>query len=186
MSAPRNIIKPDTDAIPVIISLGANLDSVQGDPTTTLASATERLHAMAAGRFVSSAFYRTAPVDCPPGTPDFINSAVIMTVAGGTLPRKLLAQLHQMEADFGRQREGVAEGKINAARCLDLDLIAFGDQRIAEPGLILPHPRAHERQFVLQPLAELEPDLLLPGQQLTVSKLLAQLPPAARLQCDRL
>jgi len=76
-----------------------------------------------------------------------------------------------LEARLGRTRSGLA----NAPRAIDLDLIAFGTETRTTPTLVLPHPRAHERVFVLAPLAEIAPGLVLPGQQQTVSGLLATL-----------
>ena len=92
----------------------------------------------------------------------------------------LLGQLQALEREFGRSRSGPA----NAPRTLDLDLIALGSERHSGPGLVLPHPRAHLRAFVLAPLAELEPDWVLPGQQETVAELLARIgsgPPVQRV-----
>ena len=77
-----------------------------------------------------------------------------------------------MEKEFGREPKQV----LNEPRLLDLDLIAFGAETRNSPDLILPHPRAHRRRFVLQPLAEIAPDFILPGQSKTVSQLLAELP----------
>ena len=186
MSFPPNTTKPDAASIQVIISLGANLDSALGEPAATLQGVTERLRALAENQFATSALYQTTPVDCPPGTPDFLNSVVIMNVASDVLPRELLAQLHQLEADFGRVRGDTVSGKTNESRCLDLDLIAFGETLSHEPGLNLPHPRAHERQFVLQPLAELQPELVLPGQGRSVTDLLLQLPFISSSHCSRI
>ena len=88
----------------------------------------------------------------------------------GETPETLLQKLQEIERDFGRQPKKV----LNEPRPLDLDLIAFGEEVRSTPELRLPHPRAHLRKFVLGPLAELAPDLLLPGHQLSVSALLSR------------
>ena len=87
-------------------------------------------------------------------------------------PESLLEKLQELEREFGRKPKTV----LNEPRPLDLDLIAFGDETRNGPELILPHPRAHRRRFVLQPLSEIAPDLILPGQGKTVAELLAELP----------
>jgi 2-amino-4-hydroxy-6-hydroxymethyldihydropteridine diphosphokinase len=84
-----------------------------------------------------------------------------------------LAKLQALEKEFGREPKKV----LNEARPLDLDLIAFGNHTCVTPRLTLPHPRATQRRFVLEPLAEIAPDLVLPGQTRTVKELLAELPP---------
>ena len=86
-------------------------------------------------------------------------------------PEGLLAELQAMEREFGRRPKQV----LNEARPLDLDLIAWGSEVRNTPTLTLPHPRAHLRRFVLQPLSELAPGLMLPGQMHTVAELLASL-----------
>ena len=86
-------------------------------------------------------------------------------------PESLLVELQALEREFGRQPKLV----LNEARPLDLDLIAWGNEVRNTPTLTLPHPRAHQRRFVLQPLSELVPDLVLPGQTQTVAALLAGL-----------
>ena len=88
-------------------------------------------------------------------------------------PESLLAKLQALEKEFGRKPKKV----LNEPRPLDLDLIAFGNQTRAAKELTLPHPRAHQRRFVLQPLSEIAPNLILPGQAKTVAQLLAKLSP---------
>jgi 2-amino-4-hydroxy-6-hydroxymethyldihydropteridine diphosphokinase len=85
----------------------------------------------------------------------------------------LLAKLQALEREFGRQPKKV----LNEPRPLDLDLIAFGSETRATSEFALPHPRAHQRRFVLQPLSEIAPDLVLPGQVKAVGQLLRELPP---------
>ncbi|MFM8471448.1 MAG: 2-amino-4-hydroxy-6-hydroxymethyldihydropteridine diphosphokinase, partial [Limisphaerales bacterium] len=114
---------------------------------------------------------RSTPVDCPPGSPDFINAVVALTPLPRLTPESLLAELQALEREFGRQPKKV----LNEARPLDLDLIAWGSEVRNTPTLTLPHPRAHLRRFVLEPLNELAPDFVLPGQTRTVAELLAGL-----------
>ena len=118
-----------------------------------------------------SSFWLTTPIDCPPGSPDFLNGAAALEPLPGESPETLLAKLLDLEKKFGRRPKQV----LNEARPLDLDLIAFRGERRSGPELTLPHLRAHERSFVLAPLAEIAPDLILPGQDKTIAKLLEQL-----------
>jgi 2-amino-4-hydroxy-6-hydroxymethyldihydropteridine diphosphokinase len=111
-------------------------------------------------------------VDCPPGSPPFLNAVVGFHPRPGETPESLLARLQALEREFGRRPKQL----LNEPRPLDLDLIAFGAEVRATPQLTLPHPRAHLRRFVLEPLAEIAPGLVLPGQQASVAKLLATLP----------
>lgn len=113
------------------------------------------------------------PVDCPPGSPDFINAVAALVPKQDETPESLLSKLQSLEKEFGRAPKKI----LNEPRPLDLDLIAFGNETRATSALVLPHPRAHQRRFVLQPLAEIAPDLILPGQTKSVVELLAALPP---------
>jgi 2-amino-4-hydroxy-6-hydroxymethyldihydropteridine diphosphokinase len=144
------------------IGLGANL----GDALGALQAAVERLHAL--GRVAgASSVYETEPVgytDQPP----FTNAVVALDTELD--PERLLAALHEIEAGMGRERT-IRWGP----RTLDLDLLWYEGQQRDGPELTLPHPRAHEREFVLRPLADLAPDLRLRGT--AVSELLEQLPP---------
>jgi 2-amino-4-hydroxy-6-hydroxymethyldihydropteridine diphosphokinase len=153
----------------VFVALGANL----GEPRRTLRQALRRLRQFSDGPLLRSAIWQTAPVDCPPGSPPFLNAVVGFLPHPGLTPESLLAGLQALEREFGRRPKQL----LNEPRPLDLDLIAFGAQVRATPQLTLPHPRAHLRRFVLQPLAELAPGLVLPGQHATVTQLLASLPP---------
>ncbi len=104
-----------------------------------------------------SPIYETEPVDCPPGSKNFLNAVVLLdtTLAAA----RLLDRAHAIEDAFGRER-GV-DGEANAPRTLDIDVIVVGDRRADEDHLVLPHPRAGERAFVLQPWLDLEPDAVL-------------------------
>jgi 2-amino-4-hydroxy-6-hydroxymethyldihydropteridine diphosphokinase len=110
-------------------------------------------------------------VDCPEGSPDFINAIVALVPREGETPESLLARLQALEKEFGRLPKKV----VNEARPLDLDLIAFRQEVRSASQLTLPHPRAHQRRFVLQPLSEIAPDLVLPSQTKTIVQLLGQL-----------
>jgi 2-amino-4-hydroxy-6-hydroxymethyldihydropteridine diphosphokinase len=87
-------------------------------------------------------------------------------------PQFLLRRLQELEKEFGRRPKKIP----NEPRVLDLDLIAFGSQIVNSPELVLPHPRAHLRRFVLEPLNEIAPDFVLPGQKKSVRELLSSLP----------
>ena len=148
------------------VALGSNL----GDSPRTILSAMRHLQEISDEPLLRSSLWQTAPVDCPPDSPPFVNAVVGLLPRAGETPESLFAKLQGLEMKFGRQPKKV----LNEARCLDLDLIAFGRERRATEELSLPHPRAHQRRFVLQPLSEIAPDYLLPGQIKTVAQLLAQ------------
>jgi 2-amino-4-hydroxy-6-hydroxymethyldihydropteridine diphosphokinase len=127
------------------VALGSNL----GDRWETLSAAVRRLRAEPGLRVIdSSEFYETAPVGCPPGSGDFLNAVV--AVETDRPPEDLLQLLLRIERSFGRVRT-----EPNSPRTLDIDLLLYGDRVINTPGLVVPHPRMHERDFVLVPLAEL-------------------------------
>jgi 2-amino-4-hydroxy-6-hydroxymethyldihydropteridine diphosphokinase len=152
-----------------IVALGSNI----GDPRRNVLQALERLRGLSAEPLLQSSLWQTAPIDCPPGSPAFINAVAGLTPRANETPESLLAELQKLEREFGRQPKTVP----NEPRPLDLDLLAFANQTRATPALTLPHPRAHQRRFVLQPLCEIAPDLILPGQVKTVTQLLLQLSP---------
>ena len=154
-----------------LVALGSNLASQFGSSEATLRAAIERLAGLSRTPPLASSLYSTEAVGCPPGAPNFVNAVVVLEIAPGLPAQDLLNELQQIEAEFGRQREGLQ----NQARGLDLDLISYGDQIVNEEFLILPHPRAERRRFVLQPIAEIAPGFVLPGQSLSVEQLLARL-----------
>jgi 2-amino-4-hydroxy-6-hydroxymethyldihydropteridine diphosphokinase len=149
------------------IALGSNI----GDSRRTLLLAMDQLRAFSTTPPIASSLYETEPVDCPPDSPKFVNAVVGITPRDDETPESLLLKLHSLEKEFGRQPKKV----LNEARPLDLDLIAFGNETRSTPTLSLPHPRAHLRKFVLQPLAEIAPDFALPGQTKSVADLLRDL-----------
>ena len=135
------------------IALGANLD----DPLGQLRAALDAVAALPDSRMLrTSSFYRTAPVGAP-GQPDYLNAVAALET--GLAPDDLLAALLEIEHDFGRRRE-----YRNAPRTLDLDLLLYDDAVIDRSHLQVPHPRLHLRAFVLVPLAEIAPELRLPGR----------------------
>lgn len=137
-----------------------------------LQSARDRLRALAdpAHPFLQASVYQTSPIDCPPDSPDFLNTTVAFHFPGTA--RDLLAATQSIESDLGRP----AERPPNSSRPIDIDILFFGDETAASPDLTLPHPRLHQRRFVLQPLADILPDLVLPGDTLAIADLLADLP----------
>lgn len=134
------------------VALGSNL----GNPVATIDEAIEALAALRGSILKAiSSLYRTAPVGLK-RQPDFINAVVALDTrlqAG-----ELLNELFAVEARFGRQRS-----VRNAPRTLDLDLLLYGDLVQDDPELTLPHPRMHDRAFVLAPLAEVAPGVVIPG-----------------------
>jgi len=135
------------------IALGANL----GDPAATVNAAFAALAELPQSMLTArSALYRTAPVGIP-DQPEFVNAAARITTQ--LAPEALLDQLLAIEQRFGRIR-----AERNGPRTLDLDILLYDDLVIDTPRLTLPHPRLHLRAFVLYPLADLAPDLALPGR----------------------
>jgi 2-amino-4-hydroxy-6-hydroxymethyldihydropteridine diphosphokinase len=145
------------------IGLGANLD----DPPGQLRSAVRALEQMPDTRHVRcSSFYRSAPVGFS-GQPDFVNAVCRLETS---LPaHALLRALLDIERAHGRVR-GEQKG---GPRPLDLDLLLYGQLSVNEPDVVVPHPRLHERAFVLVPLAEIDPQLIIPGKGLVTSMLAA-------------
>jgi len=151
------------------VAIGSNV----GKSARIVREAIGRLSELSGEPIFASSLWQTAPVDCPPGSPDFINAAVALMPKPEETPESLLLKLQALENEFGRKPKKV----MNEPRPLDLDLITFRNEQRNSPGLILPHPRAQQRRFVLQPLAEIAPDLVLPGQTKSLAELLAELPP---------
>lgn len=146
------------------LALGSNL----GDPEENLKLALELL---SAGGFELAAVapnVRTAPVECAPGTPDFLNTAAIGTWPG--TPEELLALCQKVELRLGRP----ADHGVNTPRTIDVDIVDISGVALATPRLTLPHPRAARRRFVLEPLAAIAPNWEIGGE--TVTELLALLP----------
>lgn len=137
--------EPAARPVTAYIALGANL----GDAAATVRQALSDLAALPQTQLLrASSLYRTAPIDS--SGPDYINA--VAEVATTLAPQALLAALQQLELAAGRERP-----YRNAPRTLDLDLLLYGEVRLDEPTLTLPHPRMYERAFVLVPLAEIAP-----------------------------
>lgn len=149
------------------IALGSNV----GDSPSILRRAMDQLEKLSRQPLLRSSLWQTTPVDCPPGSPTFVNAVVALAPLPEENSGSLLTKMLALEKEFGRLPKKI----LNEPRRLDLDLIAYGDEVSARSELVLPHPRAHERRFVLQPLNEIAPNLILPGHRRTVAQLLAGL-----------
>ena len=149
----------------VAIALGGNLGKVD----TAFSDAVRLLSQAGMQEIQVSSFFQTTPVDCAPGTPDFLNGALI-----GEWPfqaETLLQTCQKIEIALGRP----ASHGHNASRTIDLDIILFGNEKINLPELMVPHPRAVMRGFVMIPLAEIAPDWIIPGESRTVAEIAAEL-----------
>lgn len=149
------------------VALGSNL----GDRLSNLRAARRAIGGLSAVKppVISSAVYETKPVDCEPGAEKFLNAVVEFDYENE--PGALLEQFISIEEKLGRKRDHAR----NASRTIDMDLLYCGDRRVQGEKLQLPHPRLHLRTFVLRPLADIRPDLVIPGQTKTVRALLEQL-----------
>jgi 2-amino-4-hydroxy-6-hydroxymethyldihydropteridine diphosphokinase len=154
-----------------VVALGSNL----GDARRNVLDAMNQLQPLSREPLLKSSLWQTSPIDCPPGSPPFVNAVVGLVPLAGETPESLLTKLQALERQFGRQQKKVH----NEPRPLDLDLIVFGRETRNTVELVLPHPRAHERRFVLEPLSEIAPELVLPGQSATADQLLKRLPVGA-------
>lgn len=149
------------------IALGSNL----GDRLANLQAARDCLREIAVPGepFLQASTYQTEPLLCPPGSPYFHNSVVEIAFDGDAFELLELTQL--IEKKLGR----TATPERNAPRIIDVDLLYFGDQIIDTEALVLPHPRIGERRFVLQPLAGIRPELVLPGHTQNIAAMLLHL-----------
>ena len=147
------------------VALGSNL----GDRLGNLRAARKAIVALPNVKppVLSSAIYETEPVGCEPGAAKFLNAVVEFDYEGD--PARLLEQLIRIEEALGRKRDHSK----NISRAIDIDLLYSGDCSIENERLQLPHPRIHLRKFVLQPLTDVRPDLILPNQKKTIRQLLA-------------
>jgi 2-amino-4-hydroxy-6-hydroxymethyldihydropteridine diphosphokinase len=148
------------------VALGSNL----GDRLENLLAARRQIIELADVRppVLSAAIYETDPVDCESGASKFLNTVIEFNFEGD--PVQLLEQLVRIEESLGRNRDHPK----NVSRAVDIDLLYCGARQIDNERLQLPHPQMHSRKFVLQPLADIRPDLVLPGQRKTVRELLAE------------
>ena len=152
------------------VALGSNV----GDSRAIVLRAIEKLEELSNAPLLRSSLWETEPVDCPPESATFINAMVGLKPLPCESPETLLKKLKALEIEFGRKPKTV----LNEPRPLDLDLIAFGDEVRNNPELVLPHPRARERRFVLAPWNEIAPDYVIPSQKATVRELLNRLGPS--------
>jgi 2-amino-4-hydroxy-6-hydroxymethyldihydropteridine diphosphokinase len=153
------------------IALGSNLPSPWGDREANLREAVKRVASLGHVRTVSS-FYDTAPVGFA-GQPNFLNAALLLDTE--LPPLELVRALLAIERDMGRDRTLVPP---KGPRIIDLDLLLMDDVVLSTPELTLPHPAMAERRFVLQPLAEIAPEMVDPVSRRTPAQLLARLQPA--------
>ena len=156
------------------IALGSNL----GDRLENLRTARNAIAGFALDRSMPvSRVYETEPVNCEPGAGKFLNAVLEIEYDGD--PSELLEKLIRLEESLGRDRNHAR----NVSRKIDIDLLYADELVINNERLQLPHPRMHERRFVLQPLADIRPDLVLPNQTKPVSDLLAQIQDSTKVSC---
>ncbi len=151
------------------IALGANL----GDKLAQLQQARDLLVQLSSNESTTSSeptchlqapIYHSAPLDCPDGSPDFYNTVIEISYSGS--PQQLLEQTQHIENILGRES---LHGH-NTPRLIDLDILYFGNQTLSSPRLIIPHPELTSRSFVLQPLADIKPELTLPSDICTIAE----------------
>ena len=152
-----------SEPVRAVIALGSNID----EPEMQVNRAFDEIAAMPQTKLVAkSRLHRTKPVGYA-NQPDFVNACAL--VETGLAPRALLDNLLDLEKQHGRVRT-----IRNGPRTLDLDIVLYADKVVDEPGLAIPHPRAHDRAFVLVPLVEVWPDATIPGKG-KAAELLARL-----------
>ena len=149
----------------IAIALGGNL----GDPAASFKYAVTLLATGGVRDICKAPLFITTPVDCVPGTPDFVNSALTASWDGS--PEELLRLCQTIEQRLGRP----AQPSSRESRVIDLDILLFDFLSLDSPNLIIPHPRLRLRRFVLEPLAQIAPDWPVPPDGQTVQQLLLQL-----------
>lgn len=144
------------------IALGSNL----GNRLTHLRVARDHVRKLVdpESLYLQSPIYQSEPVNCPDDSPDFFNAVIEIDYIGK--PHELLSHTQGIEYHMGRVSSGVE----NAPRVIDIDILYFGDVRMDEDILTVPHPRLTDRLFVLQPLNDIRPNLVLPGDDATISE----------------
>ena len=156
------------------LALGSNL----GDRMANLRAAREAIVGLAKNKaLLVSPIYETEPVGCEPGARAFLNGVIEIEYDGD--PSELLKKLTCVEETLGRKRDHAQ----NISRTIDIDLLYADDLLINNERLQLPHPRMHERKFVLRPLSDIRPGLILPGRTETIRELLARVPDSAKVSC---
>lgn len=166
------------------MNIGLGLGSNVGDRLANLREAREHVLAIkgVSGPALCSKVYETEPVDCEPDSGPYLNAVIEVEYEGH--PVSLLDELQAIEKKMGRP----SKRPRNAPRTIDLDILYAGNLTLANEEIVIPHPRLHSRRFVLAPLNDIRPDLILPGYHETIPLLLAKLPgkPAAAVFNERL
>lgn len=157
------------------VALGSNL----GDRLANLRAARKAIADLtgAKGSVLESPVYETEPVGCEPGAGKFLNAVLEIEYNGD--PTDLLQKLIRIEESLGRDRNHARD----VSRKIDIDLLYAGELNVENEQLQLPHPRVHLRKFILQPLADFRPELILPNQTKTVRELLAQTGDSTKVTC---
>ena len=147
------------------IALGSNLDSPLGDRLSNIKLARDLLEKLTPDgtELIQAHVYQSEPLDCPEDSPVFLNTVIELSYDGS--PGELLRQTQAIERQLGRD---VIREK-NAPRIIDIDILYFGTDLYHDASLTLPHPEMTRRRFVLQPLADIRPDLILPGDDITIA-----------------
>ncbi|MFV1993898.1 MAG: 2-amino-4-hydroxy-6-hydroxymethyldihydropteridine diphosphokinase [Verrucomicrobiales bacterium] len=153
------------------MKFGFALGSNVGDRRACLIEARSRLEQLApdSSELLCASLYESAPLDCPPGSAPFLNTCLELELELD--PEALHTLTRELERFLGRPEVRAQ----NAPRTIDIDILYAGDLTLRGPELILPHPRLHQRRFVLEPLCEIRPALVLPGLERSVSALLNEL-----------
>ena len=147
------------------IALGSNLDSPLGDRLSNIKLARDLLEKLTPDgtELIQAHVYQSEPLDCPEDSPVFLNTVIELSYDGS--PGELLRQTQTIERQLGRD---VIREK-NAPRIIDIDILYFGTDLYHDALLTLPHPEMTHRRFVLQPLADIRPELILPGDDITIA-----------------
>ena len=161
-----------SDTLVSIVGLGSNLDSRNGSKFEIIRRAINSLEGLSSRPSIISSIYESEPEFCPPDSPIFVNLIVVLFLPVNAEPMRFFRCVQKLEERLGRVRSM----GINEPRPIDIDLLFFGKKSISSDYLTIPHPRALKRRFVLEPLAEIAPDLILPGQEFSVLELLSRLP----------
>jgi 2-amino-4-hydroxy-6-hydroxymethyldihydropteridine diphosphokinase len=149
------------------VALGSNV----GSRLENLSKARAAIYSLpkVAKPFLASSVYETAPVGCGSGAGEFLNAVIEFEYQGD--PRELMAEFRRIEVRLGRPSRHAR----NENRTIDIDLLYADDMRVQDPVLEIPHPRMASRLFVMQPLAEIRPELIFPGQRKPVAEIVAAL-----------
>ena len=172
MKSQPSITFEESDTLISIVGLGSNQDSRNGSKFEIICKAINSLEKLSSRPSITSSFYESEPEFCPPDSPIFVNLVAVLFLPVNAEPMRFFRFVQKLEKRLGRVRSR----EINEPRPIDIDLLFFGKKSISSDYLTIPHPRAVKRRFVLEPLAEIAPDLILPGQEFSVVELLSRLP----------